>query len=353
MRRLFITIFAVAALVSCEKTELQENSPNQGDAIHFGRMSTKAQVQSDNDLLEFGVCAEMNMGNTNSAALEWSPILENERVWRVDASNWTYTNTSYWIDGHTFSFFGFHPYTNGVIRRSNDIIDASVKIGTSISYTVPINIPYAADDDFMTAYTTELANKQSYPESVNMTFAHKLSKIDFKIKSDEPLHSYVIKEIGFTGISRTGSLNAVCTLGASKSYSETISSTPENRRVTRTGLSVVVNNVDTAVEVLNTEDSQGNVIDGGLLVIPQDIVEGQAKLTIGYTYTQKDNNGNITDTRDLTLEIDIPTSTISRWESGKSYTYTLTLQVDDNVYISTPMVEAWGSPQSGGIVIIK
>ena len=355
MKRLFLIIFAVGALVSCGKDNMPEDNPLQGDPIEFGKMTTRAEVNSASDILEFGVCGEMNLGEENTAgALEWSQILDNELVWQVDDSNWDYENKAYWVDKRTFFFLGVHPYTAGITRSVSDIMEGQTKTGSKITYTVPVTVPYAADSDVMTAQYTENAVKGSYPETVNLNFTHKLCKIDFKIKSDDANHTYTIKEIGLNGVSRTASLLATKNFGNDASYTESIETTTENRRVRRTGLSVTVEGTNSAVTILDKKDANGDVVfDGGLLMVPQAIVADQTKLSIAYTYMQKDNNGNVTDTRDLTLEVDIPNNNIKNWESGKSYIYSLTLKVDDNIYISTPMVEPWGSPQSGGIVIIR
>ena len=87
--------------------------------------------------------------------------------------------------------------------------------------------------------------------------------------------------------------------------------------------------------------------DDGLLVIPQEL--GSVKLTLEYSY-KGESEKEVTYS---TVEVDIPTDAVSKWEKGKKYTYTLTLEFDHNIYIGTPTVSDWSTPQAGGTIIIQ
>jgi hypothetical protein len=82
------------------------------------------------------------------------------------------------------------------------------------------------------------------------------------------------------------------------------------------------------------------------LLIPQDISNGQASLNLSFTYKQKES----AEVEYQTLSKAIPEY---KWEAGMTYVYTLELKDDKNIYISTPTVEGWGTPQPGGFIIIQ
>ncbi|MBO7235953.1 MAG: fimbrillin family protein [Alistipes sp.] len=343
MRKIFgILSFAFMLFVgvSCEKEDYL-HEPNS-NVIKFGASSTRAEVKTAADILEFGVCAEMNLGPDGTAeALEWFPIFENDRISRPNAeSDFTYEQVRYWLDYRSYHFFAVYPYPASVARTSEDIMTDGEKTGTKFTYNVPITIPASADNDIMTAYKSEVTT-DSCPSSVDMEFEHKLAKINFNIKSDQNDHKYTITEVSFRGVSRTGTLTYTLSLGTNPDTTETITANAENRNVRRRNLSVTL---DTDGEDIFTND-------GGLLVLPQQFSTGQVKLQISYKYQQIDNNGDPTsDVENLTASVDVPAIT---WLSGNSYMYNLTLKNDDRLYISTPTVAPWGSPQSGGIIIIK
>ena len=330
-----LAILLVAA-TSCEHED-HPGKQNRAE-IKFGTASTRAEVNAAGDILEFGVCADMNLGADDTPeAMEWIPLFENDRVWRNNAtSEFTYENERFWVDYRSYHFFGVHPYPASVARAIEDIMSGDEKTGTKISYTIPITIPYAADDDIMTAYKAQVTtDMSSHPSSVDMQFEHKLSRVKLNIKADESGHEYTITEIGLSGVSRTGSLVYELIPGSRKN--EAVITNSENRNIRRRNLSVVL---DT--------DGESILGDGGMLVMPQAVNVGQVKLEISYKYKQiNDASGTVTN---LTASVNIPAIT---WVSGNTYEYNLTLKMDDKLYISTPTVAPWGSPQSGGIIIIK
>lgn len=336
MKRFILSIFvAVAILSGCNEVETEDNNT----PICFGEASTRAEVKDASEIKEFKVYAEVNLGSDSApdgSNLQWIPLLEGERVYRDndgdgvtdDTGNFTYDNTRYWVNDRTFYFFGFYPETTVITRTSEES-----ESGTILRYTGSVQVPYAADSDFMTALTiqSEIPEGEEFPESVPMQFKHYFANIGFEATKNANNAKITITSIGFSGISRTANLSIVCQPGSS--YTEELVPVAEQRTVLRRNLSYDIGNNTPLLE------------DNGLLVVPQSIADGQVMLNISYEYQQDG-----AEVEYVTFSKAIPAVT---WKANQRYVYTLTLSVDKNIYISTPTVEEWGSPQSGGIIIIK
>ena len=329
MKKFVLAIFVAAAILSgCNEVETEENNT----PICFGEASTRAEVKDASEIKEFKVYAEVNLGSdsaTDGSNLQWIPLLEGERVYRSSAdAPFTYDNTRYWVNDRTFYFFGFYPETTVITRTSEES-----ESGTILRYTGSVQVPYAADSDFMTALTIqgEIPEGEEFPEGVPMQFKHYFANIGFEATKDANNARITITSIGFSGISRTANLSIVCQPGSS--YTEELVHVAEQRTVLRRNLSYDIGNKTPLLK------------DNGLLVVPQSIAEGQVMLNISYEYQQDGQEVEY-----FTFSKAIPAV---EWKANQRYVYTLTLSVDKNIYISTPTVEEWGSPQSGGIIIIK
>ncbi len=332
MKKFVLAIFVAAAILSgCNEVETEDNNT----AICFGEASTRAEVTNASEIKEFKVYAEMNLGSDNAtdgSNLQWIPLLEGERVYRSSAdAPFTYDNTRYWVNDRTFYFFGFYPETTVITRTSEES-----ESGTILRYTGSVQVPYAADSDFMSALTiqSEIPEGEAFPEGVPMQFKHYFANIGFEATKDAGNANarITITSIGFSGISRTANLSIVCQPGSS--YTEELVPVAEQRTVLRRNLSY---DIETETKLLE---------DNGLLVVPQSIADGQVMLNISYEYQQQEG----AEVEYYTFSKAIPAVT---WKANQRYVYTLTLSVDKNIYISTPTVEEWGSPQSGGIIIIQ
>lgn len=331
MKRLVLAIFVAAALISgCNRIEIEGDGTKP---IKFGAASTRAEVTSANDILAFKVFAEMNLGADNAedgSDKQWIPLLENERVYRDNSdADFTYDNTRYWVNDRTFYFFGFYPETINVTRYG---------LESGWAYTSTIEVPYAADLDFITAIYSQGITDNSFPESVPMQFVHRFARVKFNIKKAEnnKEDKFTVTEIGFSGISRSATFALMYRQG--QQYEPILTPNSENRTVNR-------RNLNKPIEAAGT-DLLGN---NGLLLLPQTIVAGQATLNISFQYQQaEDTDGTAIENQ--TLSKALPAVV---WEANKTYVYNLELKDDKNIYISTPTVEGWGTSQPGGFIIVQ
>lgn len=308
--------------------------------IKFGMPSARAEVGSADEILEFKVYAEMNLGPDNAedgSNQQWVPLLEGERVYRANGeADFTYDNTRYWVNDRTFYFYGVYPATTNVTRYGLDSDQDGTNDGWA--YNSTIEVPLAADVDYMTAIYSQGITNNAFPASVPMPFTHNMARVRFKVKKAETNQgdTFTVTEIGFSGISRMANLTLRYAPG--QTYAPTLTVNSEKGTVNRRNLNV-------SVETEGTE----LFTDNGLLLIPQEIVAGQAKLNISFKFQQEEDvNGEAIENQ--TIAKDLPAIT---WEPNKTYVYTLELRDDKNIYISTPTVEGWGTPQPGGFIIIQ
>ena len=312
MKRFFAIISTILVLAACRNEGLID-SPNTNDGrIKFGNVSTRAAVSNAAAITEFGVMAEMNLGADGSpGALQWVPLLENERVYRGSDNNFTYDNTRYWVEDRTFFFFAVYPYGTSV-TRTEETIEHNGNNATKFQYSVDVSVPIDASTDYLvaqkTVFTIGITNLESYP-TVELNFEHLLSQINVVVKKSNEYNAkdiFVVTQVALSGISRTASFEAV---HAPNSYEEAYSTITESRLVRRQNLNQTL--TAEGVNVLGENKC--------LLVVPQQI--RSAKFSFNYSY-QEYNSTTSTygDIQYSTIEVNIPTDTVAEWLKGKNYT---------------------------------
>jgi len=177
-----------------------------------------------------------------------------------------------------------------------------------------------------------------------LTFKHLHSRVNIKVKKDEGTNMYdhfIIDKI-------------------------TLKSVKSKASVVLLSLSSVdpVWEYDTSVTNTYSRDFEGDtpiglagevlLSDEGLVLLPQD--PSAVKLEISFRFAYGDGSINIPDLslfKSETYSVNLPTSIVPVWESGKSYTYTALLSMNNDIKFLAPSIEYWGGAQSGGTVIIK
>lgn len=228
------------------------------------------------------------------AAVEGNTLPGNFKVWggyegnainvfngeTVQHPNWTYTGgTQYWIPGKTYNFYGVYPTSvnafcdeNGTLtvsgfncyKTGNEAVDLMTASQTGISYAAGVE-----------------------PQPVSMQFGHELARVN--VVATVEGGDATVTNIVFAGMATSGN------------YSSTVgwSNTAKGSFANPTH------------QTLNTE---GVDLLGDMLLIPQ-AVSGFT-LTVDYTV------GGVAQPQKV---ITLPT-TISQWDKGKSYKYTLSFK---------------------------
>ena len=335
MKRLLSIFIVACALVSCENGGELNGPNNDPKAIAFGSVVTKAPVTNANQILEFGVWAQMNHGKEGEEGYgEYEHILEGERVWRADiASPWGYENTRYWVDNRVFHFFAVYPYgttaTSSTLNQSGSSYDG---------YRVSFAMDKDADDDLMIAYKTENTDGSgTYPESVSMDFGHILSNVTFNVKknalnehADIYLKKAALKNVWKNGAYRTSRFSG---------YTDSWRTTSVSGQ--KTTLDIECEYTTTPLPELHHQN-YSNAFGRELLILPQTLdPTGDAPIELEITYVYNNNTKTATTV--------LPAIT---WEAGKKYTYNVQMHPEDNyIRINTPTVSYWGSSSGGSLLI--
>ena len=203
MKKLFVSVMAIAALVACSNEEIV--SFDKGEAINFNSPfisnSTRTAVDgSYSGTKEFnkfnvygtvtgivdGVSKTINLFGGDANAIVTGSI--GEDAWSCD-------ETEYWVPKCTYNFIA--------------IADAT---STSPENAMPQTITYndSADGDLILATAQDSTNEFAEPAKgnpVNLTFTHLLSKVKFTFRKKayvNSLYTYAVKNIKFTNAYKSG-----------------------------------------------------------------------------------------------------------------------------------------------------
>ena len=255
--------------------------------------------------------------NVKGQVFDGTTVTYNEN----SAFHWTYSPTQSWILYNSYDFYACYPDTLSGVKfdmegkMSFDYLD--------VRQPEEYNVDKALD--VLHAYTREIVEDKP-PTRVLLDFKHLLANVNFNIfKSAENEDDRIV----VTGIV-VGGMNCIGSLKQNEwTYYDTETSyfyTLPNKEL----------NTDTPVSFNN------------LLMIPQSLSEDQpVDFIVQYNYTQAGSDK----TSQKYLMVNLPDS--PSWDAGKKIGYSATIYVDKNISFATPVIEAWGTEQVSGTVIIK
>jgi hypothetical protein len=190
MKKFFLSMLAVAALVSCSNEEVLE--VNKGEAISFSNAfvdnATRATdpSYSNNDITAFTVYGTVN----NVVIYPGSTVTKGDAGY---GAAWTCDVEQYWIAGANYKFIGI------VDGAKANVTETTIENG------MPTAIKYTADGktDLLCQTITKTANTDGTSNGlVAFEFAHLLSKINFTVNNDAAEangYTFVVRDIKFTG----------------------------------------------------------------------------------------------------------------------------------------------------------
>lgn len=183
MKKILISMLAVAALVSCSKEE--SIRVDQGEAIAFGNAfvdnSTRAEDKTygEVDLTAFNVYGTVTGTNGTVNIFNGDAVTGS-----VGPNVWTCTNKQYWIEGATYDFAA--------------VVDATVAQDAN---KMPTTLTTVADatmnlKDMLYADNLDIVGKKTGNGPVNFTFEHLLAKAFFTVTSNtEGGYYYTVTDI--------------------------------------------------------------------------------------------------------------------------------------------------------------
>lgn len=169
MKKIFIAVLAVAALVSCSKE--QTVNVDEGFKIGFDNTFVENSTRA-NDLkvgnFDFGV-----YGSVINSQNQQGMIFTNQEV----ANDGSYSPAQYWIAGANYEFVAIAPYTEAAWTYA-PAVNTAAENGT-ITFN---NETAVANQDLIfanaTAYTDDAF--MADPDKVGFTFNHMLSRVKFE-----------------------------------------------------------------------------------------------------------------------------------------------------------------------------
>ncbi len=191
MKKLFISMLAVAALASCSQEDVIV--ADKGDLIGFNSFvenSTRATdpSYSANDIESFKVWGTVNGVNIyNGATVSRPSNVKGEGY----GDEWNCTgNQQYWISGADYVFTGI------VDGDKTNVSKTTVENG------LPTSIEYTADGATDLLCQTIVRKAYTGSDIVAFNFTHLLSKVNFTVKNNSTAakdYIFVARDITFTG----------------------------------------------------------------------------------------------------------------------------------------------------------
>lgn len=290
------TILGLSALLltaACTDEQVENPADGARPIAFTPAAETRAAVENADGLGNFNVWG----GYDNKATNVFNGVT-------VQFPNWTYTGgPQYWIPGKTYNFYGVYPTgVNASCATDGTLTVSSFDCSKTGSEAV----------DLMTASRTGISyTAEQTPQPVDMQFGHELARVN--VVATVEGGNATVTNITFAGMATSGD------------YSST-------GGWSNTATGSFTNSTD---QTLNTE---GVDLLGDMLLIPQDV----SGFTVTVDYTM---DGEVQPQKVITL----PT-TISQWDKGKSYKYTLAFK--GNNIIFTVNVASWNH-STGGIITVE
>lgn len=333
MKKIFISLFAVAALAACSKSDIAY----ENDQVEIGFAPVPHNITksvagvedttfpTDLDLYVFANIQGDEVDADGNLLDEWpSEYLNNARfVYDRLGSNGVYEGETprYWPNVKSLIFAGYSNACNIDDVAEDSTVDFDANEISIFGYVQDNDQDGAGENDLMwfpwngSSYT-----KQS--TAIPAVMQHACSWITVKVLRDANTtdETWTLKGLQINGLYHTG--DATC--GEDAATWEVYGNTAAETLYTGTAA------LGTTAEVY--ED-----VDENMVVIPQ----VPTSINVTYSYVPQEGVAAVTETvKDLDLKIvSDPKSDDNIWESGKHYTYTIKITATE--ILVAPEVDGW------------
>ena len=339
----FLTV-ALMAFLSCNKHEIAPVNPET--EIRFGSVTTRAG-EVFNGAQEFSVWAVVSSDDylIDDVALSYHPWMTNERVYET-GNGWTYDNTSYWLPNSKFWFFATYPYNSGVnvTRQSQGGV-----IYTLYSLNVSADGSTDTKDILIASNIIDTgADAFDADDLVELNFSHLLTKFNLTISQNTGIDSefeYYVTKVSITGLNDNGVYMIM-------PYENQFLSAWNMDEATPMTLSknYEINPICLREDYGTGRKSRPLKVWGedGVMLIPHEIVTNGVMIRIDYLYDVNPDDEDYGEAK--FIEGYIPPII---WQSNTSINYNIAIANSSFLTFDQPTIEQWGSPQTGGTIIIK
>lgn len=226
---------------------------------------------------------------------------------------WSTSDVQYWPLAGSLDFYAYSPASAGLTIASGGV--------SAESYTITTAAQMTTDLCYASASVADCAN---HPDSVPLTFSHALSQVVFRVKAAgyystaSSTVTLSMTSLALKGIYSVGDLNQGTWENLGSEHNYTLSGTP--------------------TELTYNGSNQPETVDVcAYLFLPQELGPNAA-ISVGYNIVQRVSG------TDYTLEntpVTIPLgSSLTQWEPGKKYIYTLNIGMN-NVITFTASTVGW------------
>lgn len=190
MKRIFVAIMALGALVSCSKDELV--SVNR-QAIQFGNAFVENSTRADDPSLTATTLESFNVWGAINDDSGYLPVFAGDAVSGTVGANsvWEMEDDSkvqYWVEDAKYNFAGL------VNAKAGDVTLGTDKLPATVDFTLT-----TGKVDLLYARSTEnIKGLASSNPKVGMTFNHLLSKVKFTVNNQSATasaYSFLVKNI--------------------------------------------------------------------------------------------------------------------------------------------------------------
>ena len=349
MKKIFLSILAIAALASCSKSDVIFEQENEIGLLPATKNVTKISGTSGTlaDTQELGVWAYWdNDGtvetNVTSYANYNSDYLVNA-LFAKKSGSWAGSGEAYpWPVNGSLVFAGYTTQTDNVFPLTSTEGATSVSYALSTDEMTFTNYNYDNTTEFDLCWFGRTSASYNYRtvttnNSVPVTLSHALTWITIKVYGEgTPVDNWTITSMNLknvvtkgtgtcTGTTTTTSLTNENPDGSTTTTTVVTPATTVWTAVTTTETYPIFNGSTTIDDVDNIKELSNNVIIPSLPL----------KLIISFTYTVQGQEK--TEYKEVDLKLDA-NNTI-KWKSGVHYTYTL--KFTGNEILVSPVYGGW------------
>lgn len=344
MKKLFISILAVAAAVACTKTNVDFEQPAEIGFAPVASMSSKAAIADATYPTDqpIGIWSNYSGDETPATVSDFSKFsvayLNNVKFAYRSGKNWGGAESSYyWPTNGSLIFAGYSIPEGGEVNSNVSYSFSDDKM-TFTGYTQS-ELTAKTFDLLWFGRTAESYNYRNATTAVPVQFKHALSWITINVVGDATSTSstnpWKITSVVLNQVNTVG--DAELTDGTTPTISWKKLGTPKDMAIY------------SGSKELTTTATTIETTANGTVVIPQKPLS----LTVNYEYNTP---ANVLIKESKTVSLKLTTSeedTNNLWKGGVHYTYTLTFK--SNEILVAPSVETWidspGNGNSHGVTV--
>lgn len=345
MKKVLLSLAAVAAIAACSKSEVEYETPTEIGFAPVAHNITKSVASNESaafpTALDLYIYANAQQQNTDGSLAENWPDAYFKNVQFEHKANNIFDGTpaQYWPNVKSLKFAGYSEACNSAtLNPTMDFANNKLTIegyvqNNTVGYQTGENGAITVKpgaNDLMWFPTTPAYTKQA--NAIGVELQHACSWITVKVKGDATTaNNYLLKDITINNLFHKGT--AVC--GAtSATWSSYADQSNEN-----------LYHKDAGETFPSDEAKVFENVANNMVVLPQT----PTSIDVTYSYVSQTGLDPITETvTGINLKVS-DTDANNKWESGKHYVYTLTITATE--ILVQPTVDGWEVPTTPGLSI--